>query len=218
MQRQIDRLARGSTPANDSFEFDSPLCDEIRRHMPPPDYKEPKFCKFNGEGDPRRHLQGFKDECELKIGTDQRLQAKFFPHSLEGEAREWFYALPEGSITSFGEFSNLFLEQYKHNIKQEVMVSDLCAIKQGSDEKLDKFVVRFKKIWQQVKTKLTKKEVNNIFKEAVILPLQSHVIDYMHLAFSDMTYKLLEKEKVLVKLGLVKYGSDDKTKVKDKRS
>jgi len=110
--------------------------------MPPPDYKEPKFCKFNGEGDPRRHLQGFKDECELKIGTDQRLQAKFFPHSLEGEAREWFYALPEGSITSFGEFSNLFLEQYKHNIKQEVMVSDLCAIKQANDEILGSNVVQ----------------------------------------------------------------------------
>ena len=69
-----------------------------------------------------------------------------------------------------------------------------------------------------MKIRLTKKEVNNIFKEAVILPLQSHVIDYTHLAFSDMTYKLLEKEKVLVKLGLVKYGSDDKTKAKDKRS
>ena len=77
----------------------------------------------------RRHLQGFKNECELKINVDSKLQAKFFPHSLEGEAREWFYALPEGSITSFGELSSLFLEQYKHNIKQEVMVSDMCAIK-----------------------------------------------------------------------------------------
>ena len=68
-----------------------------------------------------------------------------------------------------------------------------------------------------MKTKLIEKEVNNIFKEVAILPLQSHVIDYTHLAFSDMTYKLLEKEKVLVKLGLVKYGSDDKPKTKDKR-
>ena len=50
-----------------------------------------------------------------------------------------------------------------------------------------------------------------------MLPLQSHVIDYTHLAFLDMTYKLLEKEKVLVKLGLMKYGSDDKSKAKDKR-
>ena len=140
-------MARGSAQSIDSFKFGSPLCDEICRCMPPPDYKDPKFYKFNGEGDPRRHLQGFKDECELKIRIDQRLQAKFFLHSLEGEAHEWFYALLEGSITSFGELSDLFLEQYKHNIKQEVMVSDLCVIKQGSDEKLDKFVVRFKNTW-----------------------------------------------------------------------
>lgn len=85
--------------------------------MLPLDYKDLKFYKFNGEGDPKKHLQGFKDECELKINIDQRLQAKFFPHSLEGEACEWFYALPKRSITSFGELSGLFLEQYKHNIK-----------------------------------------------------------------------------------------------------
>ena len=68
-----------------------------------------------------------------------------------------------------------------------------------------------------MKTRLIEKEVNNIFKEAIMLPLQSHVIKYTHIVFSNMTYKLLEKEKVLVKLGLVKYGSDDKSKAKDKR-
>ena len=33
-----------------------------------------------------------------------------------------------------------------------------------------------------------------------------------------MTHKLLEKEKVLVKLGLVKYGEDEKPKAKEKRA
>jgi len=218
IQRQIDQLARGLAQSDDSFEFGSPLSDEIRLCMPPTDYKDPKFCKFNGEGYPRRHLQGFKDECELKISVDSRLQAKFFPHNLEGEARKWFYALPKRSVTSFRELSMLFLEQYKHNIKKEIMVSDLCAMRQGSDEKLDKFVVRFKRTWQQIKIRLTEKEVNNIFKEVVILSLQPHFIDYTHLAFSDMTHKLLEKEKVLVKLGLVKYGEYEKPKAKDKRA
>ena len=32
-----------------------------------------------------------------------------------------------------------------------------------------------------------------------------------------MTHKLIEKEKVLVKLGLVKYGEDEKSKAKDKK-
>lgn len=77
--------------------------------------------------------------------------------------------------------------------------------------------MRFKKTWQQVKTKLIEKEVNNIFKEAIILPLQLHVIDYTHLALPNMMHKLLEKEKVLMKLGIVKYRDDDKTKAKDKR-
>jgi len=78
--------------------------------------------------------------------------------------------------------------------------------------------VRFKKTWKQIKIRLTEKEVNNIFKEVVILPLQPHVIDYTHLAFLDMTHKLLEKEKVLVKLGLIKYGEDEKPKAKNKRA
>ena len=65
------------------------------------------------------------------------------------------------------------------------MVSDLCTMRQGNDERLDKFIVRFKKTWQQIKIKINKKEVNNIFKEAIILPLQPHVIDYTHLAFFE---------------------------------
>jgi len=32
-----------------------------------------------------------------------------------------------------------------------------------------------------------------------------------------MTHKLLEKEKVLVKLGLMKYGDDDKLRAKEKK-
>ena len=64
---------------------------------------------------------------------------------------------------------------------------------------------------------MIEKEVNNIFKEAFILPLQSHIIDYTHLSFSEMTHKLLEKKTLLVKLGLVKYGDDDKSRSKDKR-
>jgi len=32
-----------------------------------------------------------------------------------------------------------------------------------------------------------------------------------------MTYKLLEKEKVLVKLGLMKYGDDEKPRAKEKK-
>ena len=62
-----------------------------------------------------------------------------------------------------------------------------------------------------------KNKINNIFKEAIILPLQSHVIDDTHLPFSDMTHKLVEKENILMKLGFMKYGEDDKPKAKDKR-
>jgi len=61
------------------------------------------------------------------------------------------------------------------------------------------------------------KEVNNIFKDAIILFLQAHVVDYTHLAFYDMMYKLLEKEKVLVKLRLVKCRDDDKSRAKEKK-
>jgi len=101
MQRYIDQLARGLAQQDDLIEFGIPLCDEIHLCIPPLNYKDPKFSKFSGEGDPRRHLQGFKYECELKISVDSRLQEKFFPHSLEREAREWFYSLPKRSVTSF---------------------------------------------------------------------------------------------------------------------
>jgi len=59
---------------------------------------------------PRDICKGLKMSMNSKISVDLRLQAKFFPHSLEGEAHEWFYALPEILVTSFRELSTLFLE------------------------------------------------------------------------------------------------------------
>ncbi|XP_026416941.1 uncharacterized protein LOC113312406 [Papaver somniferum] len=43
------------------------------------------------------------------------VMCKFFPASLEGEAKNWFYTLPDESIGNYGVLVETFLETYMHN-------------------------------------------------------------------------------------------------------
>jgi len=71
---------------------------------------------------------------------------KFFPMSLKGNASQWFYNFPGGSIDSFKSLVKAFMGQYKHNVKEQGIVTKLCAMHQGNIETLEKYIPRFKKV------------------------------------------------------------------------
>lgn len=80
-----------SPPSNlDEYDgiFISPLRDDICNFPLPPDHKIPKFEIFNGEQDHKQHLISFQEECLLKLGSNERLMAKFFPRSLKDDATQ----------------------------------------------------------------------------------------------------------------------------------
>ena len=75
---------------------------------------------------------------------------KFFPRSLKGDATQWFYSLPGKSIDSFKTLVGIFMGQYKHNIKEQGNILELCALHQGTTNIIEKYVVCFKKVWQTI--------------------------------------------------------------------
>jgi len=91
---------------------------------------------FSGEQDLKQHLISFQEEFLLKLGSKNKLMVKFFPRSLKGDASKWFYNLPGGSIDSFKSLVKLFMGQYKHNIKEQSLVTKLCTMRQGGNETL----------------------------------------------------------------------------------
>jgi len=74
--------------------------------------------------------------------------AKFFPRILKGDATQWFYSLLGKSIDSFKTLVQIFMGQYKHNIKEQDNISELCALRQASNETIEKYVLCFKKVWK----------------------------------------------------------------------
>ncbi|XP_026451433.1 uncharacterized protein LOC113351710 [Papaver somniferum] len=73
----------------------------------------PKFHGLAGE-DPNRHLQEFHmvlvSVKPKEVGTDDAM-LRAFPFSLVDMAKEWFYSLPAGSITTWNGMKKLFLEK-----------------------------------------------------------------------------------------------------------
>ncbi|XP_026459347.1 uncharacterized protein LOC113360008 [Papaver somniferum] len=71
---------------------------------------------------------------------------KVFPDSLEGEARNWFYTLPVGSIRNYGILIETFLETYMHNSKARTRVNKLFTLDRRFREPLRSLTDRWRKL------------------------------------------------------------------------
>jgi len=107
------------------------------------------------------------------------------------------------------------MNQYKHNIKEYYIIIELCALHQGRNEILKKYICRFKNLWKSIHIHLDEKEIYGIFVDSILLVIKQNAIDYIELGFGIMTKCILEKEKVLIELGLLKYANS--TYKKDNR-
>ncbi|XP_072078151.1 uncharacterized protein [Arachis hypogaea] len=97
---------------------------------------------YKGIGDPKIHVTKFESMMFLNSDSDPILCCSF-PTFLDGTALLWFSNLPAGSITSFDDFSKLFINQFAAS-KIYVRDSDyLSTINQGLHESLKDYTTRF---------------------------------------------------------------------------
>ncbi|XP_026377745.1 uncharacterized protein LOC113272051 [Papaver somniferum] len=84
------------------------------------------------------------------------VMCKFFPASLEGEAKNWFYTLPDESIESYGSLVETFLETYMHNIISRPRVNKLFTLARRFREPLRSL----KDMWRKLCTDIGKVPVD----------------------------------------------------------
>ncbi|XP_015941367.1 uncharacterized protein LOC107466872 [Arachis duranensis] len=97
---------------------------------------------YKGIGDPKVHVTKFESMMYLNSDCDPIL-CRSFPTFLDGAALLWFSNLPAGSITSFDEFTKMFIN---HFAASKIYVRDLdylSTIKQGSHESFKDYMTRF---------------------------------------------------------------------------
>ncbi|XP_025657486.1 uncharacterized protein [Arachis hypogaea] len=109
----------------------------------PPNFTLPMTLEpYKGIGDPKIHVTKFESMMFLNSDSDPIL-CRSFPTFLDGAALLCFFNLPTGSITSFDDFSKLFINQFAAS-KIYVRDSDYpSTIKQGPHESLKDYMTRF---------------------------------------------------------------------------
>ncbi|CAN6559855.1 unnamed protein product [Malus baccata var. baccata] len=105
----------------------------------------PKFHGFSTE-DANKHLIEFHVVCSGMRPTnvnEEQVKLRAFPFTLEAKAKEWLYNLPPGSINTWNQVKQAFLEQYFPATKAASIRKDICAIRQQHGEPFGDYYERF---------------------------------------------------------------------------
>ncbi|KAK8945084.1 hypothetical protein KSP39_PZI007855 [Platanthera zijinensis] len=146
VDRQSAELAEFRPPVRPSTDSEtpSPFVDRIRWESVPSNFREPRLPFYSGETDPISHLQAFEGAVALRSLSDA-LKCKLLVTTLDGQAREWFYELPPGTISSFAELRSELLLRFATSKKRNDGPAALFDIRQRDNESVARFVDRFQK-------------------------------------------------------------------------
>lgn len=102
-----------------------PFTAEVMADDLPSSFRQITF-EYNGVTDPGEHLSRFENTSFLHRLSDG-VKCRVFPTTLTGSAQQWFGQLPEGSISSFGRLSAMFLHHFASSRKHQRGLS-LCSV------------------------------------------------------------------------------------------
>ncbi|CAN6560869.1 unnamed protein product [Malus baccata var. baccata] len=105
----------------------------------------PKFHGFSTE-DANKHLIEFHVVCSgMRPANvdEEQVKLRAFPFTLEAKAKEWLYNLPPGSMNTWNQVKQAFLEQYFPATKAASIRKDICAIRQQHGEPFGDYYERF---------------------------------------------------------------------------
>ena len=66
--------------------------------------------------------------------SEEQVKLMAFPFSLVDSTKEWLYYLPSGTITTWNEIRQLFLEKYFPASKAGSIQKEICGIRQYNGE------------------------------------------------------------------------------------
>ena len=84
-----------------------------------------------------------------------------------GEALKWFYQLPEGSISTFQQLVDLFVQYFDIAKPFDTGLKALFSLKQGSNESNFDFVRRFRTLAHACKTPFMGRQLYDLFMNAL---------------------------------------------------
>lgn len=101
--------------------------------------------RFNGEDEntAQRHIETFYAFAKNLNVEQLDVVLRLFVQSLDGEAINWFKALPNASITTQEELENSFTQKWGEQRDHEYFFIKFNAIRNKPEEDISKFIKRF---------------------------------------------------------------------------
>jgi hypothetical protein len=121
-----------------------PFTKRVKAYPMPDKFKMSRIEKYDGSEDPQDHLEAFREHLILH-GTPDEIACRAFPLTLKGVAKDWFTGLPPKSVGTFKELGRLFLTQFLATRKRKKNATCLLTMRQGKEESLKDFMLRFNK-------------------------------------------------------------------------
>jgi len=93
----------------------------------------------NDHEDPGRHIAGFLEVCstfKIQNVSDDAIWLRLFPFSLRDKAKSWLLSLPTGSITTWVQMAEMFVQNYFPPEKTAKLKNRIMTFKQDEGESL----------------------------------------------------------------------------------
>jgi hypothetical protein len=118
--------------------------------------------KFTGEGDiaVEEHLEAFYSFTDDHVIMHADVWMRIFVHSLEGEARKWFRALPPISIDGIEALDNAFLRQWGDKKHFMYYMTEFGSLKRNEGESVSDFSKRFNKTYNKIPAEINPSEAS----------------------------------------------------------
>ena len=121
-----------------------PFTEPVRAYAMPDKFKMPRVEKYDGSGDPQSYLEAFREHIVLH-GTPDAIARRAFPLTLTRVVNDWFAGLFPKLVGTFKGLGCLFLAQFLATQKRKKSVTCLLTLRQGKEETLKDFMLRFNK-------------------------------------------------------------------------
>src|SRR5262249_5937413 len=153
IQQQMDQMMATLNPQikkkHDPFDLLPPVEIPVNCRL--------DYPKYNGTGDPSRHIRTFRSRTRA-YASNKALLGYLFQYALEGEPQDWYYDLAPSNLRDFDTVEALFLEKYQHCTSYIPTITDLVKEKMKPDEDIVAFIQRWRTLAARSTCVLSEKE------------------------------------------------------------
>ncbi|TNV98322.1 hypothetical protein C5H24_12600, partial [Xylella fastidiosa] len=123
----------------------------------PEGFKPITWEKFDGNGDPRAHLQAYVGTLSM-YNIENNAMGQMFQQTLTGPALRWFLNLDISKKGSWEDIGAAFMAQYNYNVQLEMTIRELDATRMGANESFADFIRRWRGKASQMMDRPSEKE------------------------------------------------------------